>query len=292
MSCLFNDLIHYTKSFDVYLKRSTQQIAHFKIIENNLLSVLERTWNFNQFPDVFNVLDVGCGDGTGGDFLIFENIEKISPVSSKKPILFLQAVEPRADSLASFQASAESWAKQNSEIDLCVQCFDGSWEEYRSKTKQHPTKFHLINFIQSLYFLGVEDTLRDCITNHLADRGVIFCLIANCNCPMIRFQKAFNIPILTSHTSSDVVSIARKNGWRYDCFDVPYKIDITGVFNKSNMEGNLLLDFISHKKHYRMETNQLEMEQVEKYLLNDSEVDDDGKRKLVGLISAVTIYKS
>ena len=125
----------------------------------------------------------------------------------------------------------------------------------------------------------------------MAKGGLIFCLVADPDNPLKRFYEAhpsFHTPIISSE---DVVSVASKNGWKYDCFQVPYQIDLTEMFKESSADGKLLMDFFTKTKEYRSVAEKSELEQVEKYWLNDSKVADYGKRKTFGKVCAVIIYK-
>lgn len=274
---------------EVFRHRSTERQAGYKLIRENLSPSLKSTWEKSS-DNNFNILSVGCGDGSGGDFLILEIVKNFLVGSRRKPTLFNLAVEADKMALALFKESADSWASENTQVlKSRFQWFNANWQQYQTETQQDSTKFHLIHFISGIYCADVEDMLRDCMTNRLAKGGLVFCLSADPDNPSTRFQQALNFP---DTSNEDVVSIAKKNGWKYECFYCPYHIDVTEMFDESSAEGNFLLDFFTQTENYRMVTDKSDVEKVEEYWLNDSKVGDNGKRKTFGKICAVIIYKS
>ena len=136
--------------------------------------------------------------------------------------------------------------------------------------------------------MDIEETLRDCVKNRLADYGLILCVLNSSNSSLFRFSRP-----RTDYTCSDTIkSITSKNGWRSECFDFCYYIDVTELFDQSSVKGNLLHDFFSDTKNHRATSDKSQLELTEKYWLNNSEVDDDGKKQVIGQSSAVIIYKS
>ena len=280
---------YYAKCFDAFKSKSTEPASWTSSLKTILPKLFKCNWDDSKFPTNFKTLSVGCADGDGGDLLICDIVKKFLPESSQKPTIFYQAVEPNADSLAIFRTSADSWAQQNSSVESCFQWFTGGWQDYQSGTKQDPEKFHFIHFLHSLYYMpDVEEILRDCILNRMTSDGLILCVLCS-DSPFVRFSEAHNLPRFPSNET--IKSVVRKNGWRYDCFSIPYHVDITEILDQSSLEGNLLLDFSTHVKDYRAVCDKSQLESVEEYWLKNSKVGDNGKRITAGQSEAVIVYK-
>ena len=298
---LTSDPTHLMKSYGVYVKSSTAHKETVKWIQEKLPDVLKRVCSNNQVPDVFNVLSIGCGEGNGGDLLVLEAVANMirGAKPNSKPVLFNQTVDPRSDALATFQSSAQSWKEKHGNIDVSFEWAAKTWQDYDEETKQEPKKFHFISFIQSIYYMEPERTLRDCLEKRLDETGIILCINVGEDVFFNHFARKFygtELLIMPTganyYTSESIAAIAEKNGWKHDHFLFEFSLEVTDIFDESSVEGNLLLDFLVQTVNFRAVTNKTDEEQVIQLLSGRSKLGDDGKKRMHEKVGVVVIYKS
>ena len=237
----------------------------------------------------FKVLGVGCGDGSSGDLLILQAVENyLSTKEASRLVIYNKGIEPRSKALSIFQASAQGWKQENKQNEVSFNWFKGTWQDYQEETKQDPEKFHLIHFGQCMYYLEAEETLRDCVDRRLAEDGLMVCVIACDDAPLIRFFKQFNL----SHFSvQPLVNIVVKNGWRHEEYHLNQHVDVSTIFDESSVEGNLLLDFLTQTVNFRTVNDEQKVSEVMQFWLDNSVVNDDGKRVVQGKLGVIVIFK-
>ena len=101
--------------------------------------------------------------------------------------------------------------------------------------------------------------------------------------------KAFGFAYRTSEAIAD---FAVKNGWKQQQYWYDFQIDITEIFDEYSVEGNLLLDFITQTKDFRVVTEKIRVAKVLKHWLEDSVLGSNGASLVQGKIGAVVIFKT
>ena len=138
----------------VFLSRSTQQSATIKWFKEHFTAELKKAGCKSHHDTPFNILGVGCGDGSGGDFPILDfAAHHLAHVGSKQPLIFYRAIEPLSGFLEIFKDSAQKWRQENKTARVSFDWVLGTWEEYQVDFKQEPNskKFHLIQNSTQLY---------------------------------------------------------------------------------------------------------------------------------------------
>ena len=91
-------------------------------------------------------------------------------------------------------------------------------------------------------------------------------------------------------TVEKLIQIANENGWKHEVYTIEYPIDVTEVFDAQSTEGNLLLDFLTHKVNFR-ETADKQLVEETLALIKDLSAVKDGKRFGEKKESLVVLYK-
>ena len=281
---------HYRKSYKVYLSRLTQQKETLKWIQGNLPNVLKRAGTKPKSPDApLKVLGMGCGDGSSGDLLILEAVANyLSTKEESRPVIYNKSIEPRSKALSVFQSSAQAWERENNQNKVSFSWFSGTWQDYQEGTKQNPDKFHLIHFGSCVYYLQAEATLRDCLENRLVEDGLMVCMISGEDGPIARYFEQFNFTHCSTQT---LIDYAAKNGWRHDVYHLDQHVDVTTIFDESSVEGNLLLDFLTQTVNFGTVNDKKNVTEVMQFWLDNSVVNDDGKRVVQGKLGVIVIFK-
>ena len=85
-----------------------------------------------------------------------------------------------------------------------------------------------------------------------------------------------------------LIQIAHKNSWKHEVYTIEYPIDVTEVFDPQSTEGNLLLDFLTHKVNFRETANKQLVEET-LALIKDLSVVKEGKTIGKGIESLIVI---
>lgn len=297
---LTSDPLHYIKAYQVYVKKSTAQKETVKWIEQNLPKVLKQAYSTGQIPETFNILSVGCGDGSVGDLLILKAVASYlrSSKPNVKPTVFNQALDPSSDAVTAFQSAVNLWKEECGNVDVSFESSVKTWEDYVAGTKKEEKKFHIISFVQSIYYMEPEATLRNCLEERLAENGIILCMNVSQNVFFNHFAKNFYgtellvIPTgITYHTSESVAAIAEKNGLQYEHFLFEFSLDVEEIFDESSVEGSLLLDFLVQTVNFRDVTGKADEQSVIKFLSERCQTADNNKKILRENVGVVVIFK-
>lgn len=298
---LATDLSHYLKAYEVYVKKSTAQKETVKWIEQNIPVLLQQERSTDEVPDVFNILSVGCGNGSVGDLLIMKAVA--SYIRSKKPdckpIISNKALDPSPDAVDAFYSATNAWKEDFGQIDILFERSVKTWQQYVETTKQEPQKFHIISFIQSIYYMEPEACLQNCLEERLSENGIIVCMNVSEDVFFNYFAKKFYgtelliVPTgITYHTSESIAAIAEKNGWKYKHFCFEFSLEVEDIFDESSMEGSLLFDFLVQTVNFRSVTSKTDKESVLGFLDERCKSGDNGKRLLYEKVGVVVIFKN
>ena len=113
-------------------------------------------------------------------------------------------------------------------------------------------------------------------------------MIAGEDGPITRYYKEFNFTHCSTQT---LIDIAAKNGWRHEVYHLDQYVDVTTIFDESSVEGNLLLDFLTQTANFRTVNDKKRVTEVMQFWLDNSVVNDDGKRLVQGKLGVTVIFK-
>ena len=240
------------------------------------------------------ILSVGCRDGRKD--LSF--IEMLSNAGEGETQFFERAIEPEKITLESFRAKAEDLPESvKSKADIKFEWFPMTYQEYVEQKKKNDIKFHVVHFLFSIYYVDIDTALKHCYEKELGPKGVIISLTEDGNTPYSRYGKEFSSQGLilnpgAYYSNKDVLDVARKYGWKYvECPGDTRLSDITAIFYHSSVEGNLLLDFLTHWVNIRETVGEENLQKILSFWEKECIVDDSGKKMVNFQSKAVMIFK-
>lgn len=162
---------------DEYLKRYKAFLAKYQLVEHNLetlgvcLPSAIKTFSFQE--DVCKVLSVGAADGE----LDLQVVKVVKDISKKK--VYNRVIEPNEYSLNRYRESITTKLPPELSGDNVI--FDlgkpRTFQEYMAEEKMDSVKFDIVHFIQSIYYMDMEEALTHCYNNELGEHGIIICII-------------------------------------------------------------------------------------------------------------------
>ena len=246
----------------------------------------------------FCILGVGSGDGSSDlsfiEILIKDRHERLDTKSQ----FFQRTIEPDKKVLQVFRAKAgdlpESMkTRADIEFEWCPMTF----QEYVKQKNKHDVKFDVVHFFHSLYYAGLETALEHSYEKELGAKGVILCFINDEQSAMSKYYQAFSSRgmILNReayHDSKDITDVAKKNRWKYVKCPSDIKIcDITAIFDRSSVEGNHLLAFLTHWANIRLTSSQENQQKILSFWKDQCIEDGRGRKMLTWKTRAVMIIK-
>ena len=157
-------------------------------------------------------------------------------------------------------------------------------------------KFDMVHFIHSIYHVDIKEALMHCFEKELSEQGVLVCLITDQDliyCTLRQNGQWHDGREKDSEkyeTAEEIINIAKSNGWEYEIYSQEYSIDVTDVFEEKSIEGNLLLDFLTHTVNFR-ETADKQLVEETLALIKEVITVKDGKRFGDEKESLIIIYK-
>ena len=144
-------------------------------------------------------------------------------------------------------------------------------------------KFDMVHFIHSTYYVVVEQALIHCFEKELSDQGTVACIVGERD---LQYWVTAKQDIQwhgkdkdgeVYETTDKMIKIANDNGWKHEIYTKEYPIHVTEVFDEKSTEGNLLLDFLTHKVNFRERADKQLVEEA-LALIKDLTTVKDGKR--------------
>lgn len=289
MSSFLSEGECYHNGVDILRKKSNEFFKIVAMIGDHLPSVIQRLLPLQQERSCFNVLSVGSGAGEV-DMEILKIVKeelKKSPGSHRMKI-FNRAIELNKYPCHLYKAAVESLDDKHLDFDI----HQKSFEEYKEESTAETTKFDVIHFIHSIYYVDLEETLKHCIENELNDKGCLFFIVQDADITN-RVYKKQRFPDSKSpqvKTAEKMFEIAKKYSWKYEVYAQEFFIDVSEVCDPESTEGNLLLDFLTHTKNFRDTADKRLVEET-LTLIEDISTVKDGKRIGEGNEQLFVIYK-
>ena len=84
----------------------------------------------------------------------------------------------------------------------------------------------------------------------------------------------------------------KRNGWKYvQCPGETMTCDITAIFDRSSVEGNCLLDFLTHCVNFRLTASQDKLQKILTFWQDECIEDGCGRKLIRWQTRAVMIIK-
>ena len=270
---------HYLKSLHVFQEKSGDTEKQVQMLQQHMPPLIQRMLPERQ---QFNILSVGSAEGKK-DMIILKIIKEELQKSDhgRHMKMFNRAVEPNEYSCDLYKDAIENLPRlldhHQIDFEICQQTF----QEYQ-KSQKEPVKFDIVHFMQSIYYVDIEQILLHCFDKELGDKGCFVCLVDGHDLMywvLLKQKKQWHGEKAseTYETAEKLIQIAKENGWEHDVYTQEYTIDVTAVFDPKSTEGNLLLDFLTHTVNFR-ETADKQLVEETLALIKDLTVAKDGKR--------------
>ena len=245
----------------------------------------------------FRILGVGSGEGSS-DLSFLEMLSEIPQQKNDKCQFFQRTIEPDKKVLQVFRAKAEDLPESlKTRADIEFEWCPMTFQEYVEQKNKYDVKFDVVHFFHSLYYVGLEAALKHCYDKELGAKGVIICGISGEESAVVKYSKAFSSQGLilnpgAYYSSKDVTDVAKKNGWKYvECPGDPINCDITAIFDRSSVEGNHLLDFLTHWVNVRITASHENLLKILNFWENECIGDIPGVKKVKMVVRMVVIFK-
>lgn len=185
--------------------------------------------------------------------IVKEELAKNTDYSQVK--IFNRAVEPNGYSLKTYKAAFREIPNLSGDERLTLQLCEKTFEEYKDEAdREELNKFDIIHFVHCLYYIDIETALVHCMEKELSEDGRIVCIVRD-----MAFVERGGQKILSSE---NILKVADENRWKYETFPQEILIDITDIFEEEPEEGNVLLDFLTTVKKFRVKTSATEVKQA------------------------------
>ncbi|XP_068670342.1 histamine N-methyltransferase-like [Montipora foliosa] len=278
-----NAEMHYVESLKIFDRKSGQIAKNKEMLREHIPSLVPRMLHHSQ---QLNILSVGSGNGEKDLFIlktIKENLPKTGHGSKIK--IFNRAIEPNSYSRGLYNTVIEnlpaSFDDQETKFEICPQTF----QEYSQYNDKEPIKFDLVHFIHSIYYVDMEKALCHCFEKELVEKGVFVCIVSGRYWHGQEDGTSENL-----EKAEKLVEIAKSKAWKHEVYTREYSIDVTDVFDPKSIEGNLLLDFLTHMVNFR-ETAEKQLVEGTLSLIRDHTTLKSGKRLGKKKDSLIAIYR-
>ena len=233
----------------------------------------------------FRVLAVGAGNGKPYDE------ELLSMLCTSQKHVVYTVVEPSETAVKEFQDLVRN---KYSSIEFRWFCM--TWQDFQDEEwkKKDTSKYNIIHFVHSVYYISssveeLRERMNRCYTEMLYAGGAIIisaasrkgkCYYMSHNPDSIsKFLGDFNM----------ILKIATEQGWRADADELQFQFDLSKCFVEDSVEGNLLLDFITHVKDFRLTASR----EMFEYMMKKLDEQTHGVEKIVYpcIFDVTTIWK-
>ena len=286
---------HYLKCFNLFQKKSGQLEKNAEILQEHIPPIIQR-----MIPDsvgqTLNILSAGSGDGKI-DLMILKLIEEELRKSNhdRHMKIFNRAIEPNKYMCDLYKAVIENLPSSPDDRNTKFEIRQQTFKEYQGSQKG-ATKFDIIHFVHSIYYVDIEQTLLYCFEKELCDKGYVICIvdfegiISPIFLRQIRLWPVEDAVRKGHETAEKLITIADENGWKHEVYTHVYELDVTDVFDPRSTEGNLLLDFLTQTVNYREVADKKLVEET-LALIKDLSIERDGKNFGEKKESLIIMYK-
>ena len=165
---------HYYKSLDVLKKKSDQFVQNIGTLRNHMVSAIQR---LPQHRSCFNILSVGSGTGKEDVEILKIVKEELERTQGRdQTMIYNRAIELNEYACDLYKASVEMLNDRQIAVDVRCQSFE-EYKERGAKEPEERTRFDVIHFTHSIYYLDIKESLSHCIENELNANGSLFVMV-------------------------------------------------------------------------------------------------------------------
>ena len=297
----------YMSRYQIFLQKCPQIEIVAKVLRSHLPAVLRNVANQLNNPNEIKILSVGSGHGKMDIEILKIVHDEMERMKEKSPVhlpdkMFNRAIEPNKASLILYKDVIKNLPKELSKSNIVFDIGDPkTFQEYMLNPRHPRGEFDIVHLIHSMYFLDVEQALTYCYEKELGEKGIMITAVGlgegdifHCMLEkhfelesQVGAENVFRRPL---GIEKEVLKVAEKKSWKYREYIQEYHIDVTDVFDKDSVPGNLLLDFLLQTVNFRATVDQ---QIVDEYLdvIRKRSVVEDGKYLSKQIASVVFIYK-
>ncbi|XP_053326812.1 histamine N-methyltransferase isoform X2 [Spea bombifrons] len=217
--------------------------------KNSLKQNCPRLYQENEKP-AFDILGVGSGSGE-------IDLQMISKIQARYPGVLINnhIVEPSAEQILSYK---ERVAKTTGLSDITFNWYKKTSHEFEEQIhgEKQNKKFDFIHMIQMLYYVkDVPATLkffRSCLAPH----GKLLIILVSGTSGWSTLWKKYGSRLPLNDlclyiTAGDIQDILSSMGAKYKSYDLQSDMDITECFVEGDLNGELLLDFLTETCEFK-----------------------------------------
>ena len=286
----------YLKSFKSFISSFEPGNVTLNCIEEHVVPLIKDINLEDHSP--LCILSVGSGDGVNADLPFIEMPCKAGQKEVDKRHFVERAIEPEKVQLEAFRAKAENLPESlKSRADIEFEWLPMTYQEYVEQKKTDDVKFDVVHFFHSIYHVELETALEHCYEKELGEKGVILCILTGYDGAYAKYGRAFSSQGLIQNpgayrSNKEITDVAKKNRWKYvECSGENKNLDITAIFDSSSVDGNHLLDFITHWAHVRMTAGPENLQKILDFWANECFEDGHGRKLANFQLKTVVIFK-
>lgn len=275
----------YAKRFQALRAKSQMAPCIKEMLRQHLPAAISEILRKATSVSSFNVLSIGAGTGDIDLEIIRIVREEMEDHNDYRKVrIYNRAIEPNGSHLATYEDSS----KNLSELESSQVTFDlrkKTFEEYKNTTTDDPVRFDLVHFVHSIYYVDMEDALLHCFGKELKEHGKVLAIVTGGRdlfySVALQYRTALGFReediVQGLETIRPVMEIIAKHDWKREKYTREYSVEVTEVFDNDSIQGNLLLDFLTHKINYRKTTDEKTVHELLN-LIKDLTYLEDGKR--------------
>ncbi|XP_072024605.1 histamine N-methyltransferase-like [Amphiura filiformis] len=295
MRPLLDDTVRYKKALKAFKYYSGEDAVYNQWYEtkfDKLVTDEIKVENGDQQEDGLQVLGVGSGSGEAD----YEMLKKLLP---KYPKIRNTVIEPSDQMIQKYRQLVTS--QQKSLSGVVFDWRQQKYADYHQDCQQagEVTKFHFIHAIHSLYHVPNVDETLGALYDRMEDGGVLLVIITSEKSGINHVHERFNDlqekeadNITKFVKTSEIRRAFDKRGIPCKVYPQPLKLDITKCFVDGDEDGDLLLDFVTHKKRFRYDAPKKLVEDYLKFLKEPKNGEVCGDQILLNMDwDAILVYK-
>ncbi|XP_070560864.1 histamine N-methyltransferase-like [Ptychodera flava] len=289
LQSLYSDPDKYFEAFKVYQHRSIAMFdQQWKTEWETIIKGLSDRGVVQPDHDV-RVLAVATGQGCREQKII-ETLVKVVTASS----FHVEIIEPVREQLEKFKADARNMTAKFP--SLSFEWFENTFEGYMAKRDKdgHDHKFHLLVCVHGLYHMDDWTCTVDRFYDLLLPGGAMTNAISSgesgCGKLIVKYRdwEGNRADLLTSH---DIASYMKTKELNYHVYVREDAIDVSEVFDETSAEGNMVLDFLVQRKHFRKYSPEDLLTKVLDFVKENSR-EENGKHYMSDAEVEIVVIKS
>ncbi|KAA0715900.1 Histamine N-methyltransferase [Triplophysa tibetana] len=238
---LVEDYSRYLKSFELFLKRSSEHQCMLDFIHNTLPDILA---SIGGGRPTFNVMGVGSG---GGEI----DLEMLAQLHMKHPHVKVdnEVVEPSKDMLHKYKVRVSTTPNLDyinfTWNEMTAAEFEKHWQE-----KHLGKKMDFVHMIQMLYYVKDPEATVSFFRTLLDKHGKLLVILVSGESGWGKLWQTFKTQLCHTEisqcvTTGDIKTFLDTKGIPYRNYELPSQMDITECFTEGDEVGELLLDFLT-----------------------------------------------